>query len=108
MPSTAVWISAGVTLAFVVGAVVTGVLALDRKADFDEHNPRPSVDQETKQKLRDSASAMAWVNTALVGAAIVGGGVTAYLWFTEPDAEPNAEPTARRAPGVGGKVRVAF
>lgn len=106
-PSTAVWISAGVTLAFVVGAVVTGVLALDRKADFDHYNGT-DLKRSTKQELRDSASAMAWVNTALVGAAVVGGGVTAYLWFTQPDTEPRAEQSARREPGLGGTVRVAF
>lgn len=109
--STAVWVSAGATLAFVVGAVITGVLALDRRADYDKYNDpdyRPAVTPDKKRELRDSANAMAWVNTALVGAALAGGGLTAYLWISEPDSEESAQRATPRGRAAGATVRVAF
>lgn len=108
---TAAWVSGGVTLALVAGAVVTGVLALNRRAEYNENNVA-GVPMERKRDLRDSAQTMAWVNTAFVGSALLGGGLTTYFLLAQPSADVSA-PQAREAQlpaaraAVAG-VRVAF
>lgn len=75
---TAAWVSGGVTVALVAAAVVTGVLALNKRAEFNDNNVA-TVSSETKRELRASAKTMAWINTAFVGGAVAGAGLTTYL-----------------------------
>jgi len=86
---TAAWVSGGVTVALVAAAVVTGVLALNRRAEYNENN-RADVAMERKRELRDSARTMDWVNTAFVGGALVGAGVTTYFLLAQPSADVSA------------------
>jgi hypothetical protein len=92
--TTAVWIGAGVTGALAVGALATGVSALGKRSDFDKVNDSAHSDAE-KSAARDSATSMGLVNTVFSAAALVGAGVTAYLFFTRPEAGPPSERAER-------------
>jgi len=94
--NTAAIVTAAVSGALAVGAVVTGLMAMSRKSDFDEQN-RPDVPHDTKEDLRNKASSMALVSTVLTGAAVVAGGISVYL-FVAPAHSEQASPhaTARR------------
>jgi hypothetical protein len=109
---TAVWVSGGITVALVVGAIVTGIIAAGKHSDYDDNN-RPDVARSKKEDLRSSASTIAWVNTAFVGAALVGGGVTTYLWLSQPDSDVHAEEHAKSAApmlarGLMANVRLTY
>jgi hypothetical protein len=81
---TSVWISGGTTVAMLVGATVTGLMATSKRSSFNEVNGVPGKADEA-QSLHDSAVTLATVNTVFTGAAIVGAGVTAYFYFSRPE-----------------------
>jgi hypothetical protein len=103
---TTVWIGAGVTGALTIGAVVTGAIALGKRSDFNAINDSTHSETE-KQSAHDSAASMGLVSTVLSAGALVGAGVTTYLFFSRPTA-PTKEQQARTilapwiAPGGGG------
>jgi hypothetical protein len=78
-----VWVSGGATVAMVLGATVTGLMATSKRSSFNEINGVPGK-QEEAQSAHDSAVTLATVNTVFTGAAIVGAGLTAYFYFTRP------------------------
>lgn len=80
---TTVWIGAGVTGALTIGAVVTGAIALGKRSDFTSINDSSHSEAE-KQSAHDSAASMGLVSTILSAGALVGAGVTTYLFFTRP------------------------
>jgi hypothetical protein len=82
---TTVWVAGGATVAFAVGATVTGLAANSKRSSFNEINGQPGK-QEEAQQLHDSAVSMALINTVLTGVAIAGAGATAYLFLTRPEA----------------------
>jgi hypothetical protein len=84
---TSVYITAGVTGALAIGAVVTGIMALSKRSDFDAINDANHSEAQ-KQEAHDDAVSMGVVNTVLTGAALVGAGVTAVLFFTRPEQPP--------------------
>ena len=69
---------AAATLAFTTAAIITGIVALNKRADYHEHN-RADVAMDEKLRLRSAASTWGWVSTGLAGAAIVGAGTFVYL-----------------------------
>ena len=107
---TAAWVSGGVTVALVAAAVVTGVLALNQRAEYNENN-RADVALERKRELRDSAHTMAWINTAFVGSALLGAGLTTYFVLARPSPQASETPTLPTSPvpraALAG-VRFAF
>lgn len=84
---TGVWVGAAATGALAVGAVVTGVMALGARSDFNAINDGTHSLAE-KNDAHDKATSLALVNTIISGAAVVGAGVTAYLFFTRPTEHP--------------------
>jgi hypothetical protein len=84
---TTVYITAGLTGALTIGAVVTGIMALSKRSDFNAINDGNHSAAE-KQEAHDDAVAMGVVSTVLTGAAVVGAGVTAVLFFTRPEQPP--------------------
>lgn len=94
---TAAWVSGGVTVALLAAVVVTGVLALNRRAEYNENNVA-DVAMERKRELRDSARTMDWINTAFVGSALVGAGVTTYFLLSQPSAEVSARAREAQLP----------
>jgi hypothetical protein len=97
-PPTGAYVLGGVAVALAVGAVVTGVMALDRRADFEAQN-HAGVPQATREDLHSDAVAMGWIATACAGAALVTGGISAYLFLAPSD--EGAGPSA--ALGITGR-----
>lgn len=101
---TAAFVVLGISGAAAAGAVITGLLALSKKTDFDRQNHTNASDG-TKQDLRDQASTMALVSTVLTGAAVVGGGISVYL-FVAPggrESSPHAGRSVNAAIGLSGQ-----
>jgi hypothetical protein len=98
----AVWAGIGVTTALTVAAIVTGVRAQDMRSTYLDEN-RPEAPMARKEELRSEARTMAWINTALVGAAVAAGGTTLYVWLSQPDA--NSGQTER---AYGATARMTF
>jgi hypothetical protein len=68
-------VAGGLTLAFTVGAVSTGVIYLSRRSKYG-----------TSQSEADYEATRRWhiINLPLTGAAIVGGIATTYLYLSRP------------------------
>ncbi|HEY3595645.1 MAG TPA: hypothetical protein VGL13_17280, partial [Polyangiaceae bacterium] len=97
---TAAYVTLAISGALAVGSIVTGVLALGKKSDYDAIND-PSHSHAAKDDARSAAQSMALVSTVLTGAAIVGGGVSLYLFLTPGQKGSEAAPraTARATTG---------
>lgn len=99
---TRVWISGGVTVALIAGATITGVLALGAESEFeDKRQLRFSMDPNLPAGDRlaaynaavdaaDRADALAIATDVLIGAALVGAGVTTYFVLTAEDEPAHA------------------
>jgi len=88
-------------LALAVGAVVAGVLYLNAKSDYDEHN-NPETDDATKSELHSKAKTIGWVCNGLAAGAVVSGGISTYL-FLAPDSGGESDARAAiRSPGIAG------
>jgi hypothetical protein len=85
---TSVIAAGGATLVLTTGAVVTGVLYLQRRSDYEENNSRADY---------DAARNLGYANLALTALALGGAALTGYLYFDR--AEPAA--TASVVPLVG-------
>lgn len=82
-----VYLTGGITLALGVGAGVTGVAYLKKKAAYDDERSRgPS---EELEDLESKANTFGYLNLGLWAATAVGAGVTTYLYATRP-ARPQA------------------
>jgi hypothetical protein len=94
---TAAIVTAAISGALAAGAVVTGIMAMSAKSDFNEQN-RPDVPHDTKENLHNKASSLALVSTVLTGAAVVGGGISIYLFVAPAHSDQRASlpATARR------------
>jgi len=87
---TGVYVAGGVTGGLTVGAVVTGILALDSAAEFEAANDDPERTVAERESLRSDAHRLQVVNTVLTGAAIAGAGVTVALIAIRPRADAAA------------------
>jgi hypothetical protein len=94
---TSVYVGLAATGVLTAGAVVTGVLALGKKGEFDDANEARSADASD---LRDETQTMNLVTDVLIGGAVVGAAVTSYLYFTRPVVTP--QDTALRFSPVAG------
>jgi hypothetical protein len=106
--SVPVIIAASVTGALLVGAGVTGGLALSKGSDYKDKNDGHHVAEA--QDLHDSAKTMNLVADSLLLGAVAGGVVTTILFLNRPYVPANggdAGATARRfevVPAVGAGV----
>jgi len=94
-----VYVALAATGLFAIGAGVTGYLTVDKHDEFNDQN---GVDRDRASDLRKSGKQLTLVTDVLVGAAVLGGATTAYLYFTRPTA--SHEKAAARltiAPSVG-------
>ncbi len=79
---TSVYLAGGITVALGVGAGVTGVTYLKKKAAYDDERPKgPSKDLDS---LDSKARTYGYLNLGLWAATAVGAGVTTYLYVTRP------------------------
>ncbi|WP_438015284.1 tetratricopeptide repeat protein [Sorangium sp. So ce315] len=94
----------GTAAALAAGALVTGVMAYDVRRSFLRKNASPAPGSlAEREALRDRGQALAVTSTALSGAALVAGGLAAYLFWpssSSPAAPPDA--AARPAPRAPG------
>lgn len=102
-PSSApLWIAGGATALMAVGVGVTGGLYLSERSTYDELNGDSSATPEERQAAYDRAQALSIANLVFVGAAIVGAGITGYLWFTrDDDASSDDAATLQLQPWAG-------
>lgn len=107
---TSVFVAGGATVTLLGASVVTGILSLGKQSDYEALNDGSDVARATA--VRDDGVALGLASDILLVGAVVGAGVTTYLFLTRPGArEPRAEPAkttgARRALGERGVDRVA-
>lgn len=80
-------VSAVATGVLVVGAVVTGFMYWNARNGYDESRKDPTATDNERQEKYDDTKTMAWVNTGLAAAAVVGAGVTTYFWLSPSSKE---------------------
>jgi hypothetical protein len=100
---TPAYVTLAISGALAIGAVVTGVMMLGKKSDYDKAN-NASTSFATKDDLRSQASSLAVVSTVLTGAAIVGGGISLYLFLTPGQKGSEAAPHAAARATTAGFV----
>jgi hypothetical protein len=91
---------------FTAAAVVTGLLALNRRSEFNDEN-RADVPSSEKEDLHDSAVTMSWISTGLTAAAVVSGGLATYL-FVAPASTETAGPGGSTFSGAVVSLRGGF
>jgi hypothetical protein len=99
VPSS-VYIGATATGAFAVGTIVVGSLALGAASRYDDANDGTS--SRRASDLRSEAQTLNVVSDVLLGGAIIGAAVTAYLYLTRPSVTtaPGSQLTGRAASSV--------
>jgi hypothetical protein len=79
---TRVFVVGGASLGLAVGGAVTGVLALGKRAEFDRANDGRTPTRA--QSLKTTGQALDITTDVLFATALVGAGVTTYLYLTRP------------------------
>lgn len=79
---TRVFAVGGASLGLAVGGAVTGVLALGKRAEFDRANDGRAPTRA--QSLKTTGQALDITTDVLFATALVGAGVTTYLYLTRP------------------------
>jgi len=79
---TGVWIGAAATGALAVAAGVTGVLAIGKHGEYKDAN---GSDADKAKSLRDQTKTLNLVTDVLIGAAVIGAGVTTYIYIRRPE-----------------------
>jgi hypothetical protein len=87
-----VYVGLAATGALAVGTTLTGLMALSKRSSFGDKND--GSDPAGAKDLRDSARGLYLVTDILLGATVVAGGITAYLYATRPE-RPAGEDHAR-------------
>ncbi|HEX2678993.1 MAG TPA: hypothetical protein VHM19_20225, partial [Polyangiales bacterium] len=108
---TSVWIAGGATLAFAVAGTITGVLAKSAEKNFNDNRKARFSDQ-----LTQAQQAQAWENAnaasnrtyalaittdVMFAGALVGAGVTIYLYVKSRHAGAESEAQATVEPAIG-------
>jgi hypothetical protein len=77
-----VYIAGGVSIALAAGALIIGLDAHSQYTAYRAQNDNPAPGtRDARQELHDSGTALALTSTVLTGAALIGGGVTAFLFL---------------------------
>lgn len=96
---TGVYVGLVATGAFAVGAGITGVLALGKHSDFNKAND--GTDPGRADSLKSSGQTLNLVSDIFTGGAVVAAGVTAYLYFSRPEAPAAQSGSLHLSPAVG-------
>jgi hypothetical protein len=78
-----VYVGAAVTGAFIAGGVVMGIVASGKNSDYKNKNDGNHIDEATK--LRDDGKKFNLIADICFGAAVIGAGVTTYLFVSRPE-----------------------
>jgi hypothetical protein len=96
---TGVYVGLVATGAFVVGAGVTGVLALGKHSDFNKAND--GTDPGKADSLKSSGQTLSLVSDVFTAGALVAAGVTAYLYLSRPEVTAAQSSRLHFSPTVG-------
>ncbi|HVY49801.1 MAG TPA: hypothetical protein VHB21_28095 [Minicystis sp.] len=77
-----VFVVGGASLAAASAGVITGIVALGKNSDYQKAND--GSDPKAAASLRSSGQTLNAVTDVLLGAAIVGAGITTYLYVARP------------------------
>lgn len=105
-PSTAAWVSWGVTAALATGAIATGIYGIGQANSLDALKQTPNPDGGTMNQLSSSASAALLATDILAVGAGVALGTSVYLTFWGPGRKDDARSGAVRMGVVPSGVRV--
>jgi len=94
---TSVLAAGGATLAFGAGAIVTGVLYLQRRSDYNEGTSPAERDADY-----DSAQSLGYANLALTALTLGGAALTGYFYFSQPEPGTTASVAPSLGPGFAG------
>src|SRR5262249_52267747 len=99
---TGVFIGLAATVAFAAGGAVVGVMATQKKSDYDNLNGNQltSADHDKTDKLKKDGGTLNLIADGLFGGAVVAAGVTTVLYFTRPTKEV-ATKRIQLSPAVG-------
>ena len=99
-----------VTSGLVVGAVVTGVLALGAKSSLQDEVKSPTATRDSLDSAHSKLTGLALATDILVGSAVVALGVTLYVGLSGPSKKdaPRAPGAAPPQPASLPTVRVGF
>jgi hypothetical protein len=97
-----VYVGLVATGAFVVGAGVSGALALSKHSDFNKAND--GSDPSKADSLRSSGQTLNLVNDLCTAGAVVAAGVTAYVFFSRPELPAQQAGRWQLSPAVGPNV----
>ena len=95
---TSVIIGASVTGALAIGTVVTGVLYKGKQSEYDTANTALAGNRE---QLHTQTQTLGVANLALLGGTLVAAGVTLYLWVKAPSETVGASSNLRLHAAVG-------
>lgn len=100
---TSVFIAGGATLALGAGALVTGLVALDKHSQYQSAND--GSDPRKADDLRSSGKTMNVVSDVLLVSTVIGAVATTYLYLTRPaSAEPKVTTGVFVGPtGIAGR-----
>jgi hypothetical protein len=111
---TSVYIGLGATGALAIGTVVTGIMAVGKKSDFDKAND--GTNPSSAQTLKDDGQKMNLISDVLLAGTVVAAGVTTYLFAARPSVAAKGKeaafvrlspvPLASRERSVGGGALV--
>lgn len=102
-----VYISGGVTVAFVVGATVTGIVYLNKRDTYQDARQSyvagsGSASAAELEQQRGSAQNWGYANVALWAASAAGAGLTTYFYLSRPTRGATARVVPWLGPGVAG------
>jgi hypothetical protein len=105
--NTGALIVGGVSVAMLIAAIAVGVHASSLKADYAEINTEHQ-DMQRKEDKYDELVTTQWIGRALLGAAVVGGGVATYMFLSAPtEAEPGPTVASGLVRGFGIQANLA-
>jgi hypothetical protein len=95
-----VYVGLAATGALAVGTTVTGLVALSKRSSFNDQND--GSDPAAAKNARDTARDLYPIADILLGATVVAGGITAYLYATRPERLRGPSPARiHLAPAIG-------
>lgn len=99
---TSAYVAGGATVALGAATIVTGAMYLSRRTDYKEYR-KTAESEDDHGPDYGPAQTLGTVNAVLLAGTVVGAGLTAYLYFTRPEAPVRTgKVTLSVGPGFSG------
>lgn len=95
---TSVYVVGGATLALGIASLITGLVAVDKRSEFDAIND--GRDPARATDVRSTGEALNRVSDVLLVGTVIGAGVATYLYLTRPSAPSKRSQTENRRTGA--------